>query len=112
MVLCSLMLLSSLAIKLSTPTSLGNPFTMLMVGLLLSGKPVPLQETDPEGETVQPEIVWLALLMGTPLAIRSAIASGMLPPQSPCTVMQVGDAGVGRCTMVGLVTPPKEFPTS
>src|ERR1017187_1438622 len=98
-----LMLKSTLPSALSTPTSLGNPCTTLMLCVLLMGKPVPAQVTvDPD--TVQPEIFWLAALIGTPFATRSAIAFGMLPPQSPATEVQFGVGGVGRDTVDGVVT--------
>ena len=64
---------------------------------------MPAQVTlDPD--TVQPEIFWLAALMGTPFAIRSAIASGMLLPQSPETEVQFGVEGVGKDIIDGVVT--------
>src|ERR1039458_8638561 len=101
MLLRWLMLTSTLPSALSTPTSLGNPCTMLGPCVLLMGKPVPAQVTvDPD--TVQPEICWLAALIGTFLAARSAIASGMLLPQSPVTEMQFPASG--RDTIEGVVT--------
>ena len=59
------------------------------------GKPVPAQVTR-RPDTVQPEICWLAALMGTPLATKSAIALGMLSPQSPGNRSAVGIAGAGQ----------------
>src|ERR1700685_4737835 len=94
----------TLPVALSTPTSLGKPCTTSMLCVLLMGKPVPLQVTAPLAETVQPEISWLAALIGTWFAIRSAIASGMLLAQSPATDVQVGVAGVGSDTVVGVLT--------
>src|SRR5579872_2148817 len=97
-----LMLKSTLPNALSTPTSLGNPCTTLGLCVLLTGKPVPAQFTvDPV--TVQPEIFWLAALIGTSFATRSAIASGMLLPQSPVTRVQF-PASAEKCTMEGVVT--------
>ncbi len=59
---------------------------MLMPCVLLMGKPVPAQLTvDPD--TVQPEICWLAALMGTPLAtqvgnrIRDAVGAVARQPK-------------------------------
>src|ERR1700675_3546326 len=71
---------------------------MLVVGLLLVGKPEPLQVTVAP-VTLQPEISWLAGLMVTPLATRSAIAFGILPPQSPLTELQFGVDGAGNATV-------------
>src|ERR1700731_5073382 len=88
MVLCWLRLTSTLPKALSTPTLLGNPCTTLMLWVLLMGNPVPAQVTDavaPVPLTLQPEISRLAGLTATPLARRSSIAFGMLPPQSPFT---------------------------
>src|SRR5450631_3412303 len=108
MLLRWLMLKSTLPSALSTPTLLGNPCTMLGPCVLLMGKPVPAHVTvDPV--TVQPEICWLAALIGTLLAARSAIASGMLLPQSPVIEMQFPASG--RDTIEGVVT-LYEFPTS
>src|ERR1700680_4172499 len=85
---------------------------MLIVGLLLVGNPVPLQVTV-EPDRAQPAILRLVGLIVTPSACRSAIALGMLPPQSPeARARQFGVEGVGNATMDGLVTPPNWFPTS
>src|SRR5580693_1517323 len=92
-----LILKSTLPNALSTPTSLGNPCTMPGLCVSLMGKPVPAHVTvDPD--TVQPEIFWLAALIGTSFATRSAIASGILLPQSPVTEVQF-PALLEKCTM-------------
>src|ERR1700722_14224558 len=105
----SLTLKSTLATTFLTPTSLLNPFAMLIVGLLFVGNPLPLQLTvEPESE--QPATCKLAGLTVTPAAWRSATASGMLSAQSPvATKRQVPLAGI--VTIEGLVIPPKELLT-
>src|ERR1700741_2774273 len=99
---------STFPTKLSTVTWLGNPFTILMLGLLLVGKPFPLQLTAP-AERLQPATCRLAALIGTFIACRSAIASGMLSAQSRVFVKAPNrHVGVGGAivTIEGLVTPP------
>src|ERR1700676_1204841 len=107
MVLCWLTLTSTLPRALSTPTLFGNPCTTLMLWVLLMGKPVPAQVTDavaPVPLTLQPEINRLAGLTATPLASRSSIAFGMLPPQSPFTNEEVQFPAAGNDTVEGVVT--------
>src|ERR1700674_1210133 len=96
---------STLASALCAPTSLGNPRTTLMFCELLIGKPVPLQVTD-EPVTVHPEICWLVALIGTSFATRSAIAFGMLLPQSPTTngEVQFSVPGAGSAIIEGVLT--------
>src|SRR5260370_33678189 len=102
-----LMLKSTLAMALSTPTLLGNPCTRLIDCVLLAGKPVPAQVTvavTPEPLTLQPEISRLAALMGTLFASRSSMAFGMLPPQSPVTRGEKQFPAEGNDAMDGVVT--------
>src|SRR5579859_579132 len=82
-----------------------------MVGLLLMGKPVPLQLTV-EPDMVQPAIFKLTGLIWILFASRSATAFGMLPPQSPLTSGEVQFPALGIATIDGLVTPPNWLPTS
>src|SRR5271165_2588228 len=110
---------STLPTTLSTLTWLGNPLTILEVGLLFSGKPVPSQLTAPDPDTVHPDIFWLAALIGTLFASKSAIAFGMLLPQSAEAAARTAETQVGVVpearvmgTIDGLLTPPKELPTS
>src|SRR3989441_11638499 len=51
---------STLPSPLLTFTTLGNPLTMLMEGLLLVGNPVPSHATAPDTPKVQPETFRLA----------------------------------------------------
>src|SRR5882724_7495446 len=104
------MFTSTLPTTLSTPTWLANPLTILMVGLLLVGNPVPSHVTA-EPASAQPATFRLAGLIATPAACRSAIALGMLPAQSPVAMKRQLPA-VGNEIMDGLVTPPNWFPTS
>ena len=54
--------------------------------------------------TLQPEISRLAGLTATPLARRSSIAFGMLPPQSPFTNGEMQFPAAGNDTVEGVVT--------
>src|SRR5882724_8567825 len=115
--LCSFRWTSTLPSTLLTFTTLGNPLTMLMDGLLLVGNPVPSHATAPVAPKVQPETFKLAGLTSlgiTPArkaACTSAIVSGMLLAQSPVVRTRQFPAS-GIETMDGLVTPPNWFPTS
>src|SRR6266581_1123236 len=78
---------STLPTTLLTFTTLGNPLTMLMDGLLLVGNPVPSHATAPDTSRVHPATFRLAGLTSlgiTPArkaACTSAIVSGMLLAQ-------------------------------
>src|SRR5271154_5798063 len=107
----SLTLKSPRPTKFFTLTSLLNPFGMLIVGLLLVGNPLPLQVTA-EPASAQPATCKLAGLIVTPEACRSAMASTMLPAQSPVTLGERQLPAAGIETIDGLVIPPNELATS
>src|SRR5271154_4538948 len=108
----SLSLKSTLPTTFFTPTSLLNPFGILIDCVLFVGKPLPLQVTVAPAKA-QPATWRLAGLITTPWAWRSLTASTMLLAQSPVTVgeRQLPPLVV-EATMKGLVIPPKELPTS
>src|SRR5437016_2862731 len=116
-VLRSFIWASTLPSTLSTFTTLGNPLTMLIVGLLLVGNPVPSHVTAPEVPNAQPATFKLAGLTSFGIipprnaAWTSAIVSGMLLAQSPVERTRQFPAA-GNETIEGLVTPPNWFPTS
>src|ERR1700730_3287687 len=108
---------STLPSTLATLATLGKPLAMLMVGLLLVGKPVPSQATVPDGANVQPAtfrvagLTSLGIAPARKAACTSAIVSGMLLAQSPVVRTRQFPA-FGIETMDGLVTPPNWLPTS
>src|SRR5260370_28495761 len=82
---------------------------MLMLGLLLVGKPLPLHVTVAP-ERAQPATCKLAGLTVIPPACMSAIVSGILSAQSP-VLRNRHVALAGIPTIHRLVTPPNQLPT-